>query len=240
MVNLALIMDTVTTVLYWAIGLIVAGLAIWWAVVYRKYNRFVAIHDLTGQSSMIREVKAREKFDDKNILCWYLKGEKIMVPCPPKEAISIKKGKKYATLVRVRGDQYHWLNITNFVSDIEGKSGSVGKFFVISEDAKRQLADQIKKAEQEKTTKLNDLVNKIMPIAAIGVLLIGAYFIYDAVSANMSEMGDKFTGAVGAMEKIATQQALLLEETNALLNQRNNSVGIGQNIIVTPPNRIPN
>jgi len=234
-IDLAGLLST-AKVIVWAIVILgSASLAIWWALVYRKYNRLVTIHDLTGQSSMIRTVKAREKFDDKNVLCWYLKGEKIMVPCPPKEAISIKQGKKYATLVRVRGDQYHWVDITKFTSNIDGISGSVGKFFVIAEDAKRQLADQIKKAEQEKNTKLNDLINKIMPIAAIAVLLIGAYFIYDVIATKQVEATEIIAGAVGQMAKITADQRVILERQLDLLEQRNNTVIAGQNIQIQRP-----
>ncbi len=230
------VLNWVSTIIWFVVGISVAGAVIWWALIFRKYNKLVVIHDLTGQSSMIREVKAREKFDDKNILCWYLKGENITVPCPPKEAISIKKGKKYATLVRVRGDQYHWVDITAFTSQVDGQSGSVGRFFVIAEDAKRQLADQIKKAEQEKQTKFNDLINKIMPIAAIGILLVGAYFIYDAVSANMAEMGDRFASAAGTMAEVSKNQAELMKYTEQILEQRNTSGLIpGQPITIQKP-----
>jgi len=226
-------------VVIWAVVILgTVSALIWWALVYRKYNRFVTIHDLTGQSSMIRDVKAREKFDDKNVLCWYLRGEKIMVPCPPKQAISIKQGKKYATLVRVRGDQYHWVDITKFTSDIDAINGSVGKFFVIAEDAKRQLADQIKKAEQEKNTKLNDLVNKIMPIVAIAVLLIGAYFIYDVIASKNVEATEILAGAVSQMATITINQNQIMERQLDILNYRNSTVIAGQNIQVNRP--IPN
>lgn len=236
--DLASILAT-AKVIVWAIVILgSASLIIWWALVFRKYNRIVEIHDLTGQSSMIRTVKAREKMDDKNVLCWYLRKEKIMVPCPPKEAISIKGGKKYATLVRVRGDQYHWVDITAFTSDIDGQMGSVGKFFVIAEDAKRQLADQIKKAEQEKNTKLNDLINKVMPIMAIAILLIGAYFIYDVIATKNVEATEILAGAVSQMAKITENQNKLMDRQLDILNYRNNTVMIGQNINVPRP--VPN
>lgn len=237
MVDVNGILNVVSNIIWVIVGLAVTGAIVWWAMVYRKYNRIVTIHDLTGQSSMIRERKAREIMDDKNVLCWYIKGEKITVPCPPKEAVSIRKGKKYALLVRVRGDQYHWVDVTAFTSRAEDPNGGLGKFFVIAEDAKRQLADQIKKSEQEKQTKFNDLMNKVMPIVVIGILLIGAYFMYDSIGGHMTAMSEQFSGVTSQLSQVSAAQADLLEETKAILNEK-----YGSNVSrsVTTPPRVPN
>lgn len=235
MVDVAQIMGIVTTIIWVLVGLAIAGGILWYVFYWSKYNTAVIVRDETSGGNIIRDDTAREMYDDKNILVWKIRKEKITVPCPPKSAISIKKGKKFAELVRVQGDQYHWLDVSKFKENAERDAG---EFFVIAEDAKRQLADQIQKAEQERLSKGNAMLQQIIPFIAIGILLIGAYFIYDAVGSNMSEMADKFGAISGQNAQIAEQNAKILASMENLVDKNNDNANPAQNIVI--PQKAPN
>lgn len=236
MVDVASVLNIVSKVIWVIVGLGTSALILWFVLYARKFNKKVLIYDSTAGGNLIRADKAREIYDDKNILCWRVRKEKITLPCPPKEAIGIEKGKKFAVLVRVQGDQYHWLNVNEFKLDAEKK---VGKYFVIAEDAKRQLADQLKKAEQERSTKMSQMIQTLMPIAAIGILLIGAYFLYDSIGGHMTEMSEQFAAVAGQMEKAAQTNERALEKISSIVDSAN-GISPGRDIVVTPPRPVPN
>lgn len=257
------VMSVVSTIIWVLVAALFFGGILWYVLYWKKYNKIVLIRDETSGGNIIRQDKAREMYDEKNILVWKIRKEKITVPCPPKSAISIKGSFKFAELVRVQGDQYHWLNVSQLKEDAQDIMDTVGteiqtnsankgvfnkifaekttakvrtgqgRYFVIAEDAKRQLADQIKKAEQERTTKANALIQQLIPILGIGILLIGAYFIYDAVGSNMSEMADKFAGISGQNAIIAEQNSKLIEHVDRILSNSNATVA-GAKIITLP------
>lgn len=244
MVDASSILGVASKVMWSLIAIIAVGLFAWFIWTMKKYNREIIIMDETAGGNLVRADKACEYKDDKGILCWKIKKEKIVMPCPPKGVISIKGGKKFAVLVRVQGDQYHWLNSSNFRLDAETELNKanpnlkLGKYFVISEDAKRQLADQFKKAEHERTTKLNSFLQQAFPIVGIAIMLIGCYFIYDVVGTKLVEVATAQAGVAANLEKASSNI------NNALLRieQQDNrsSTNPAQNVVVTQPGKVPN
>lgn len=234
MVDVNSLLSTLSTVMWFVAAALVVGGVSYAIYYFKKFNKDVLIFDQTSGGNIIRIDKAKETYDEKNILCWTIRKEKVVKETPPKEAVCIYKGKKFACLVRVQGDQYHWLNTNEFKLDAEKK---IGKYFVISEDAKRQFADQIKKAESERSSKMSQLLMQIVPFIAIAILLIGGYFIYDVVGTKMAEMSESFAGAAGQMAEVSKQNAESLKIINGLLqNKTTQSFGGEQQIQVVPPN----
>lgn len=235
MVTTETVLQTLSTIMWVVIVLGIVGAILWFIFYWRKYNKQVLVLDQTSGGNIVREDKAKEFYDEKNVLCWKIRKEKTIMAHPPKDALMIKDGKKFAVLVRIQGDQYHWMNAAEFKQDAEAK---LGKYFVIAEDAKRQLADQIKKAESEKSTKLNQLLTQMIPFIAIGILLIGGYFIYDVAGTKMTEMSENLASVSGQMAEVAKQNGESLKLINSMLNS-SNTVGPTPTVIVNP-GRVPN
>lgn len=213
MVTLAGALELLSTIMWSLIGITITGAIVWFFVYWKKFNKDILILDEATGGDVVRNDKAKEEYSDKQIVGWRIRKEKVSMSCPPKEAVLNRNGKKFAILVRVQGDQYHWCDVSKFKVDAESK---VGKYFVIAEDAKRQLADQLRKAEHERTTKMNQLLANIIPFIGIAIILMGAYFMYDAVGTHMNEMGDKFNAAASTMAEVSKQNAIMLEEMRTI------------------------
>lgn len=240
MVDVNSVLEVVSKVVWTLLILGGIGLILWFALYWRKYNKHILILDQTAGGNLVREDKAKETYDGKNILCWQIRKEKVVVSCPPKEAVMIRNGKKFSILVRVQGDQYHWMNANEFKQDAEK---SIGKYFVISEDAKRQLADQIKKAESERTTKMNQLIMQAIPLIMIGIVFIGAYFVWDVIGSKNADVAEALANTASQQAEIQkgiTQSVALLNEvlqknvTTVVINPTQNVDKVNQ------PAKVPN
>lgn len=219
--------------LLWAIIVIgIVGLVLYYVWFSSKFNKVVYVRDEVSGGNVVRVRKAREYMDkDKNILMWDIRGE-AKVPCPPKEAIATTpKGKKICEIVRVQGDQYHWLNISSFKQDAMAQSG---KYFVISEDAKRQFADQIQKAERERSTKLNQLLQQLAPILLFVVLIIGSYFIFDTVSTNMNEISKNVAGVTAPLAEVSRENREMIELAKDIIQERERQKLVANNATTVP------
>lgn len=234
MVDVASVMNTVTTILWSVIAIVGVGLGFWAVYYLKSYKHTVLVFDQTAGGNIVRERKAKELKDEKNVPSWYVRGEKITMSSPPKEAIAIKKGKKFSVLVKIQADQYHWLNVAELKEDAVAKTG---KYFVIAEDAKRQFADQIKKAEQERSTKLNQLLQQILPLAMIGILLIGAYFMWDTIGAKNVEVSENLAAVSGQLAKATEQNVASLKLIYDVLGNKTAVNNPASNI---PAGRVPN
>lgn len=245
MVDASSILGVASTIMWSLIVIAGVGLVAWFVWNMKKYNRTIVIMDETAGGNLVRNDKACEYKDEKGILCWKIKREKLVMPCPPKGAISVKGGKKFAVLVRVQGDQYHWLDVSNFRLDAETElnknnpSSRAGKYFVVSEDAKRQLADQFRKAEHERTTKLNSFLTQAFPIVGIAIMLIGCYFIYDVIGTKLTEVAGAQAAVAGNLEKAAASINAGLLRIEQQDNRTNSNPA--QNVVVTTPSKkVPN
>jgi hypothetical protein len=98
MVDIVAILEYAKTIMWSILAIAVVGGLAWFYFYYAKFNKLVCVRDETSGGNIVRDDKAKEFLDDKNVLCWKLLREKIVVSCPPKEAVSIKNGKKFGKM----------------------------------------------------------------------------------------------------------------------------------------------
>lgn len=227
------IFGTLGIVMWSFIGLIIVGGIVWFVLYQRQFNKRIIVRDETTGATIVRFDVAREFYDKKkNILMWHIKREKVKISPPPKESVSVgHNGKKVCELVRVQSDQYHWLNTAEFKNDALKNSG---KYFIIAEDAKRQLADQIAKAQEEKQTAMSTLLMNAIPIIMVAICMLFAYFIFDTVGERMAEVAESVSGVTGGLAEVSKQNTELVRITKEIILERESQIINAQNRTVAP------
>jgi hypothetical protein len=181
----------------------------YWFMYLRNFKHIILVHDMVRGKSIIRTDKAREFVDKDQIARWHLLKEKVKLERPPSEYIqTTPKGNKIAYLIKHGDLDYKWAELKP--EDIAmGKSSNL--ITSISPGARIASYNQYMRALKDSQSPMQSLLQQALPMIAIAIICIFAFFMYTNIS-------DGVNRAVASFDSIATKQAdIAKEQTNTMV-----------------------
>lgn len=222
------LLSTVGDIAFWLVALVIILAITLYLMFVANFKHKVRIKEITNGRKIIFDDRAREVEVD-GVKFWNLLKKKDIIPVPPPEAIEINHmGKKCVEVYKTEYGDYRFakdtakieeppkeiLEIKDTVKREEGlkkwqeENKIIDTFHPLTTKQRVILISQIRKAQEKKTKKWQDMILPIAGIAALVVIVVALMIFYEDMGKPLLAMADRQT----TYEAQKTEQLQILKE----------------------------